>query len=69
MINDINREKAKFFSKLIKDSLESSEKERRYNFDYVKIISELSTEQMLILKEMFNQQKGLFQLQKIKYIK
>ena len=65
MINDINREKAKFFSKLIKDSLESSEKERRYNFDYVKIISELSTEQMLILKEMFNQQKGLFQLQKI----
>ena len=64
MIDDINGDKAQFFSKLIKNSLESTEDERRYNFDYVKIISELSIEQMFILKEMFNQQKGLFELQK-----
>lgn len=64
MIDDINLDKARFFSKIIKNSLESTEDERRYNFDYVKIISELSTEQMYILKEMFYQQKGLFELQK-----
>ena len=64
MIHDINRAQAQFFSKLIQNSLESSEEERRYNFDYVKIISELSIEQMFILKEMFNQQNRLFELQK-----
>lgn len=64
MINDICSDKAQFFSKLIKNSLESTKEERRYNFDYVKIVSELSIEQMFILKELFNQQKGLFELQK-----
>lgn len=48
-----------YFSKLIKDSLESDEIGRRYNFDYIKTISELSVEQMYILKELYIQQKDI----------
>ncbi len=59
VLDEIETEKVIYYSKLIKDSLESSKKDRRYNFDYIKIISELSVEQMYLLKELYAQQKDL----------
>lgn len=58
-LDEIETDKIIYFSKLIKDSLESDELGRRYNFDYIKTISELSVEQMYILKELYIQQKDI----------
>ena len=58
-LDEIETDKIIYFSKLIKDSLESDEIGRRYNFDYIKTISELSVEQMYILKELYIQQKDI----------
>ena len=59
-LDEIEMEKIIFFSKLIKNSLESSEEERKYNFDYIKIIHELSIDQMHLLHEIYIQQKSLY---------
>lgn len=61
--NEINKEKLIFYSKLIKNSLESSPTERRYNLDYIKVICDLSIEQMYILNEIYKQQKNIFEIQ------
>lgn len=50
-LDEIGLDKIIFFSKLIKNSLESSEEERKYNFDYIKIVHELSIEYRIIDKE------------------
>lgn len=50
-------DKITFFSKLLVDSIVNSK--LNYNMDYVKALSELSYEQIVILKEMHNQQKDL----------
>ena len=49
---------------MIKNSLDSSEKDRRYNFEYINLVSELSVEQMHILLELYNQQKEIYKIQK-----
>lgn len=50
-------DKIKFFSKLLVDSIVNGEV--KYNMDYVSVLSELSYEQIVILEEMYNQQKDL----------
>ena len=56
-----NKKKLKYFSKIIKNSLEvDNDNERKYNFEYIKVISELSIEQIYILEEFYNQQKTIF---------
>ena len=59
-LDEIELDKIIFFSKLIKNSLESSEEERKYNFDYIKIVHELSIDQMHLLHEIYIQQKDLY---------
>ena len=59
VMSEIYEDKIIYYSKLIKDTLESDEIGRRYNFDYIKTISELSVEQMCILKELYVQQKDI----------
>lgn len=59
VLDEVETDKVIYFSKLIKDSLESDESGRRYNFDYIKTISELSVEQMYILNELYIQQKDI----------
>lgn len=59
-LDEIGLDKIIFFSKLIKNSLESSEEERKYNFDYIKIVHELSIDQMHLLHEIYIQQKDLY---------
>ena len=59
VMSEIYEDKIIYYSKLIKDTLESDEIGRRYNFDYIKTISELSVEQMCILKELYIQQKDI----------
>ena len=59
-LDEIEMDKIIFFSKLIKNSLESSEEERKYNFDYIKIVHELSIDQMHLLHEIYIQQKDLY---------
>lgn len=61
-LDEIEMDKIIFFSKLIKNSLESSEEERKYNFDYIKIVHELSIDQMHLLHEIYIQQKDLYKL-------
>ena len=56
-LKERNEDKIKFFSKLLVDSIVNGEV--KYNMDYVKALSELSYEQIVILKEMYNQQKDL----------
>ena len=58
-MDEIETDKVIYFSKLIKDSLESDELGRKYNFDYIKTISELSVDQMCILKVLYVQQKDI----------
>ncbi len=58
-LDEIETDKVIYFSKLIKDSLESDELGRKYNFDYIKTISELSVDQMCILKVLYVQQKDI----------
>ena len=58
-LDEIETDKVIYFSKLIKDSLESDEFGRKYNFDYIKTISELSVDQMGILKVLYVQQKDI----------
>lgn len=58
-LDEIETDKVIYFSKLIKDSLESDELGRKYNFDYIKTISELSVDQMGILKVLYVQQKDI----------
>ena len=58
--DEIETDKVIHFSKLIKNSLESSEEERKYNFDYIKIVHELSIDQMHLLHEIYIQQKDLY---------
>lgn len=59
-LDEIEMDKIIFFSKLIKNSLESSEEERKYDFDYIKIVHELSIDQMHLLHEIYIQQKDLY---------
>ena len=59
-LDEIEMDKIIFFSKLIKNSLESSEEDRKYNFDYIKIVHELSIDQMHLLHEIYIQQKDLY---------
>ena len=59
VMSEIYEDKIIYYSKLIKDTLESDEIGRRYNFDYIKTISELSVEQMCILKELYVQQMDI----------
>lgn len=59
-LDETEKDKILFFSKLIKNSLESSEEDRKYNFDYIKIVHELSVDQMHLLKEIYIQQKDLY---------
>ena len=59
-LDEIELDKIIFFSKLIKNSLESSDEERKYNFDYIKIVHELSIDQMHLLHEIYIQQKDLY---------
>ena len=61
-LDEIEMDKIIFFSKLIKNSLESSEEDRKYNFDYIKIVHELSIDQMHLLHEIYIQQKDLYKL-------
>lgn len=61
-LDETEKEKIIFFSKLIKNSLESSEEDRRYNFDYIKIVHELSVDQMHLLNEIYIQQNGLYKI-------
>ena len=62
VLDETEKDKIIFFSKLIKNSLESSEKDRKYNFDYIKIVHELSVDQMHLLHEIYIQQKDLYKL-------
>lgn len=57
VIKEIYEEKIEFYSNIIKNSLESSSEDRRYNFDYVQAFSELSIEQLYILIELYEIQK------------
>ena len=59
-LDEIEMDKIIFFSKLIKNSLESSEEERKYNFDYIKIVHELSIDQMHLLHEIKKKKKDLY---------
>ena len=59
-LDEIEMDKIIFFSKLIKNSLESSEEDRKYNLDYIKIVHELSIDQMHLLHEIYIQQKDLY---------
>ena len=59
VLDEIETDKVIYYSKLIKNSLESSKEDRRYNFDYIKIVHELSIDQMYLLKEIYIQQKDL----------
>ena len=64
LLEEVNEDKIKFYSKLVKNSLESDNYERKYYFDYLKIINELSISQMQILHEIYNQQKDLYKHKK-----
>ena len=62
-LDEIETDKVIFYSKLIKNSLESSKEDRRYNFDYINIVHELSIDQMYLLNEIYIQQKDLYKIQ------
>lgn len=62
VLDEIETNKVIYFSKLIKNSLESSEDDRKYTFDYIKIVHELSIDQMYILQEIYIQQKDLYKI-------
>lgn len=57
VIKEIYEEKIEFYSNIIKNTLESSPEDRKYNFDYVQAFSELSIEQVYILIELYTIQK------------
>ena len=61
-LEEIETEKIIYFSQLIKDSLESSKEDRKYNFDYIKIIHELSIGKIHLLYESYIQQKDLYKI-------
>ena len=61
-LDEIEMDKIMYFGKLIKNSLESSEEDRKYNFDYIKIVHELSVDQMHLLNEIYIQQNALYKI-------
>lgn len=61
-LDEIETNKVIYFSKLIKNSLESSEEDRKYNFDYIQIVHDLSIDQMHLLHEIYIQQKDLYKI-------
>lgn len=61
-LDEIERDKVIYYSKLIKNSLESSKQDRKYTFDYIKIVHELSIDQMYLLQEIYIQQKDLYKI-------
>ena len=61
-LDEIEMDKIIFFFFFFKNSLESSEEDRKYNFDYIKIVHELSIDQMHLLHEIYIQQKDLYKL-------
>lgn len=62
VLNEIETDKVIYYSKLIKNSLESDEEDRRYTFDYINIVHELSIDQMRLLHEIYIQQKNLYKI-------
>lgn len=61
-LDEIERDKVIYYSKLIKNSIESSKDDRRYTFDYINIVHELSINQMYLLQEIYIQQKDLYKI-------
>lgn len=62
ILDEIERDKVIYYSNLIKNSLESSKQDRKYTFDYIKIVHELSIDQMYLLQEIYIQQKDLYKI-------
>ena len=62
ILDEIERDKVIYYSKLIKNSIESSKDDRRYTFDYINIVHELSINQMYLLQEIYIQQKDLYKI-------
>lgn len=62
ILDEIESDKVIYYSKLIKNSIESSKDDRRYTFDYINIVHELSINQMYLLQEIYIQQKDLYKI-------
>lgn len=57
--NDMNDEKIRYYVKILKDSLISTEEGRKYNYDYMDILGKISIQELYILKEFYLQQKDI----------
>ena len=62
ILDEIEMDKVIYYSKLIKNSIESNKDDRRYTFDYINIVHDLSINQMYLLQEIYIQQKDLYKI-------